>query len=452
MKPGNTSEAPNHASVGAIHESPLHECITRLRNPTGFRYDLQSSESYISDMRNIVSFVLKMTVSAMFLLSVSFAYQIPSTMIDSLLNDARRHLAPDRRTVVFDVHGNLQGNTLRLTGELHNAELKSTLLHYLGDRTQYSIVDSLIVLPQASLGNRVFAVVSLSVANIRTKPDHEAEMATQAILGTPLKVLKKASGWYYVQTPDDYLGWTDDLITFMTMDEYSRWAKAPKVIVTTVYGFTYTSKKQSSQVVSDVVIGSLLRLKKDSGTWYEVAYPDGRTGFLAKAHGQLFKVWLNRVRETDANIVSSAKRFFGIPYLWGGTSAKGFDCSGFTKTVFFLNGVLLPRDANQQAAVGEPVAATGGLKNLKTGDLLFFGSKAAPGKPERLTHVAIYLGNKRFIHCSGDVRMNSLNPADPDYSEFRDQSFVRATRIIGAGAQTGVRRLSELPSYRSNEP
>jgi cell wall-associated NlpC family hydrolase len=112
----------------------------------------------------------------------------------------------------------------------------------------------------------------------------------------------------------------------------------------------------------------------------------------------------------------------------------------------------LPRDANQQAAVGEPVETTEGLKNVKKGDLLFFGSKASSEKPERLTHVAIYLGNMRFIHASGDVRMNSLNPADSDFSAFREQSLVRATRIIGVGAQTGVRRLSELSYYKRHEP
>ena len=394
----------------------------------------------------------KLLLNLLFMFGIATEHGIPATMIDSLITEAQQHLAPDRRTMVFDVHGKLQGNTLQLTGEIHNAATRNSLLEFLRGRTRYDIVDSLVVLPQASLGNRTFAVVSLSVANLRTRPDHAAEMATQALLGTPLRVLKRMSGWYYVQTPDEYLGWTDDEITLMSRDAFDHWVKAPKIIVTTVYGFTYQEKRQNSQVVSDVVIGDLFRLVKDAGKYYEVAYPDGRTGFLSKAHGQQFDAWLSHVRETGPNILTSAKRFFGIPYLWGGTSAKGLDCSGFTKTVFFLNGILLPRDANQQAAIGEPIDTADGWKNLKAGDLLFFGTKAVGAKPERLTHVAIYLGNKRFIHSSGDVRMNSFNHSDEDYSQGREQSFIRARRVLGAGDSTGVRRLSQLSFYTGHEP
>ncbi|MEK6572027.1 MAG: glycoside hydrolase, partial [Bacteroidota bacterium] len=71
---------------------------------------------------------------------------------------------------------------------------------------------------------------------------------------------------------------------------------------------------------------------------------------------------------------------------------------------------------------------------------------------ERVTHCAISLGGKRFIHESGDVRINSLDPADPDYSEFRSETFVRAKRVIGVGENAGVRRLSQIPYYRGYEP
>jgi cell wall-associated NlpC family hydrolase len=325
-------------------------------------------------------------------------------------------------------------------------------VQFIGSKSNYKIIDSLTVLPQPSLGERVHGVVSISVANLRTKPSHAAEMATQVLMGTPLRVLKKQAGWYYVQTPEDYLGWTEDKIVLVSKDDYDQWVQRPKIIVTAIYGFTYGSKEKGSPVVSDVVIGSLLGLKKESRSHYEVLYPDGRTAFLAKGNGEPLSAWIGRTKDTPENILATAKRFFGIPYLWGGTSAKGFDCSGFTKTVFYLNGVLLPRDANQQATVGEPVDTSSGLENLRPGDLLFFGSKATKDKPERITHCAISLGGKRFIHESGDVRINSLDPADPDYSEFRSETFVRAKRVIGVGENAGVRRLSQISYYRGYEP
>ena len=273
-------------------------------------------------------------------------------------------------------------------------------------------------------------------------------MGTQAILGTPLQILKKRRGWYYVQTPDEYLGWTDDHIVMMTPEEMKAWSGKPKVIVTTELTFTRQRPEKTSQTVSDVVAGALLALKGQSGGFYEVEYPDGRTAFARREMGSPMPEWLNKAKDTPETIVATAQRFMGLPYFWGGTSAKGMDCSGFTKTVYFLNGVLLPRDASQQVLVGELVDTTGGI-NLKPGDLLFFGSRERPDRQERVTHVAISLGGKRFIHASTEVRINSLSPGDADYSEHRDEGFLRAKRIIGVGESAGVKRLKDLPYYGS---
>jgi len=373
-------------------------------------------------------------------------------MITDLLKEAKAKFAPDKRTVVFDVQGELHGKTLTLRGDLHNAQLKEHLFQFLKGKVDFEIVDSIEVLPQTSLGEKTFAIVSVSVANIRTKHDHGAEMGTQAILGTPLKVLKKErGGWYLVQTSDDYLGWTDDMIVMMTGEEYEQWVARPKVIVTTEFGWARQSKVKGSQVVSDIVAGALLALKQDAGTHFEVLYPDGRAAYVPRESAQLFTAWLAHAKDTPESIISTAKRFFGVPYLWGGTSAKGLDCSGFTKTVYYLNGVILPRDASQQALVGDDVEITPAMEQVKAGDLLFFGGSAKEGKPERVTHVAISLGGKRFIHESGDVRFNSLDPADPDYAKNREESFLSVKRIIGAGEHAGVRRLANIPYYRGNE-
>ena len=373
-------------------------------------------------------------------------------MITELLQEAKAKLAPDRRTVVFDVQGEMKGRTITLTGEVHDAALKVQLLRFLKEKGDYEIVDQVRTLPDPELGEKTLAVASVSVVNIRTKPEHAAEMGTQAILGTPLKVLKKEhGGWLYVQTPDEYLGWTDDIIELMTHEEYSTWVSKPKVIVTTEVGFTRGAKQRTAQPVSDIVAGAILGLEKEFPGWYEVSYPDGRKAFLDTADAARLTAWLASAKDTPARIVATAKRFFGVPYFWGGTSAKCMDCSGFTKTVYFLNGVLLPRDASQQALVGDPVQLDDQKNGLQAGDLLFFGARGTESKKERVTHVAIAVGGKKFIHASGDVRINSLDPADPEYSAGRDHSFLRVKRIIGAGESSGVRRLSQIPYYRGNE-
>ena len=324
-------------------------------------------------------------------------------MIGDLIKEARQQLAPDRRTTVFDVHAETRGTVTILTGEIHNAALKEQLISLLKSQGVTSIVDSITALPHSSLGEKTYAVVSLSVANIRTRPDHPAEMGTQAILGTPLRVLKnERGGWFYVQTPDEYLGWTDDRIVLMTETEFAAWRHLPKVIITTEYTIAREKPEAGSQAVSDLVAGCLLALKAEAGAFYEVGYPDGRTAFVRKEEAAPYAQWLDRVQATPETIVGTAKRFFGVPYLWGGTSTKCMDCSGFTKTVYFLNGVLLPRDASQQVLVGNLVETNGDV-DLRPGDLLFFGFKATPERRERVTHVAISLGGKRFIHSSGGV-------------------------------------------------
>jgi cell wall-associated NlpC family hydrolase len=371
-----------------------------------------------------------------------------ATAVDSLLLEARKSLAPDRRTAVFDVRGELQGETIVLKGELQSEELRTKLLRFLEER-EAPVVDSLIALPHPSLGAATFGVVSISVANIRTKPGHDEEMGTQALLGTPVRLLKgERGGWFLVQTPDEYLGWSDDHIVRMTKEELDVWNAKPKVIVTAEFAFVRASLDPSSDVVSDVTVGGVLGLIRDVGSAYEVVFPDGRTGYLAGTAAEPLGPWLAHAQDTPETVVATAKRFFGVPYFWGGTSAKGLDCSGFTKTVYYLNGVLLPRDADQQALVGEPVELTEDFSLVRPGDILYFGSKRSEKRPARVTHVAISLGGKRFIHASSYVMLNSFDPADSDYAPGRAKSLLGVRRIIGADERTGVRHLSYLETNR----
>ena len=102
-------------------------------------------------------------------------------------------------------------------------------------------------------------------------------------------------------------------------------------------------------------------------------------------------------------------RFLGIPYLWGGNTPKGFDCSGLIQRIYRLQGIVIPRDSDLQSRFGE-AKEIGHVDDLDTGDLLFFGKSET-----QITHVAMYLSNGLFLHAYGQVRVASLNPGHPLY-------------------------------------
>jgi gamma-D-glutamyl-L-lysine dipeptidyl-peptidase len=397
-------------------------------------------------MRNLSHALAAAILSGLLCFTLASAQTEGPKMITEVLKEAKEKLAPDRRTAVFDVQARKRGKTVVIAGEVHNAAMKQALLDLLKKHRITRFKDSIVALPQPSLGEKLFGVVSVSVANIRTDSKHSAEMGTQALLGTPVRILKKEHGWIYVQTPDDYLGWSDDNIVEMTQIEYAAWVARPRIIVTADYASIRDFRTVGSQQVSDAVAGCIMALRNDAGSDYEVEFPDGRSGFILKEDAFRLETFLAGATASPASVVATAKRFVGLPYFWGGTSAKAVDCSGFSKTVYFLNGIQLPRDASQQALVGDLVDTTGGI-NLQPGDLLFFGFKPKGERKERVTHVGISLGGKRFIHSSGQVRFNSLDPNDSDFSAYRDNMFLRARRIIGAPESSGIRFLANIPYY-----
>lgn len=292
-------------------------------------------------------------------------------------------------------------------------------------------LDSLQLLPDSqALQGKTYGVVNLSVCNLRAEDEFSSEMVTQALLGMPVKVLQHRS-WYRIQTPDNYIAWVHRMgIEPMTKDQYNAWNEAEKIVVTAHYGFTYQEPDVNSQSVSDVVSGNRLKWEGSEGTFYKVSYPDGRTAYLAKSLSLPEKEWRMTLKNDPQSIIRTAYTLMGIPYLWAGTSAKGMDCSGFVRTVLFLHDIIIPRDASQQAYVGEHIDIAPDFKNLQPGDLIFFGSRATADKKERVSHVGIYLGDQRFIHSLGDVHVSSLNPADHDFDEERLKRLLYATRIL----------------------
>lgn len=354
---------------------------------------------------------------------------IPSE-VSQLSDSLKRIYAPDKRVALFDVDYSFSGKNVMLRGVTTSAEAKKALLQGL-ENANYNVMDCLQVLPDAGqLEDKVYGVINVSVANLRVEPDFSSEMMTQGLMGMPVRVLQR-KGWYRIQTPDNYITWVHNVgIHPMTKEELTAWNDAEKIVVTSHYGFVYSQPDLNSQTISDVAAGNRLRWNGSKGAFYRVVYPDGREGYISKSISMPEKKWRSILKQDAASIIRTAYTLMGVPYLWAGTSSKGVDCSGFMRTILFMHDIIIPRDASQQAYVGEHIDIAPDFSNLQPGDLVFFGRKATSERKERVVHVGMYIGNKRFIHSQGDVRMGSFDPADALFDEYNLGRLLFVARVL----------------------
>ncbi len=368
-----------------------------------------------------------------------------------LANAVQKQFAPDKRSVYFNVQ--IKADTLWVESNLAVALQE---LSKLGAAFKNLKVISTL-LPTKNLNGLEYGITNLSVGNNRSSPQNSAELLTQTILGTPVQVLKKQGGFYLVKTPDGYLSWTDGTaIGLMNLQQFTAWQKANKVIFVSDFGHAFSKADIKSARVSDLVAGNILQLLSFEKEFYKVSYPDGRIGFIPKKDAIQYQNWLKQQSPTPASILASAQTLIGVPYLWGGTSVKGVDCSGFTKTAYFLNGILIPRDASQQALVGQKIdvlekdtiSIAKCLTNLQPGDLLFFAAAKRKGiNNGRVTHTAIYMDNGQFIQAAGMVKISSLLPNDVNYDEWQTSTLVGARRILNQVGTPEIISLSKHPWY-----
>ena len=350
--------------------------------------------------------------------------------VAQLSDSLKRQYAPDKRVALFDVDYSFSGKNVMLRGVTTSAEAKAALLNGLS-KADYQVMDCLQVLPdEAALEGKTYGIINVSVSNLRVDPDFSSEMMTQGLMGMPVRVLQR-DGWYRIQTPDNYIAWVHRVgIHPVTKEELHAWNTAEKIVVTSHYGFTYEKPDDDSQTVSDVVAGNRLKWEGSKGHFYKVSYPDGRQAYISKHISQPESKWRASLKQDAESIIKTAYTMIGIPYLWAGTSSKGVDCSGLVRTVLFMHDIIIPRDASQQAYVGERIEIAPDFSNVQRGDLVFFGRKATADRKEGISHVGIYLGNKRFIHALGDVHISSFDPEDEYYDEFNTGRLLFATRFL----------------------
>ncbi len=371
--------------------------------------------------------------------------------VEAILLEFKKEFAPDSRTVYFQYSQDEDG---KFIVETSASEFRSFILNKekeMGKRLSITIKS----LPESDLVGLEYGVINLSVANLRTRPTHSAEMATQALLGTPVDVLKKTGGFFLVRTPDSYLSWVDRYgVTLLSKAESEDWQKSKRLIFTSDFGYALQSADENSGRISDLVLGDIVKAGTKKGRFQEIFLPDGRQAFAAIDHFEDFEKWKRHTKPVADKIIETAKTMIGVPYLWGGTSIKGVDCSGFTKTSFFMNGLVLPRDASQQITKGIVlnIMKDGDLdiekakKELQKGDLIFFSASKTTNPRQPITHVAIYMDNGEFIHAAGRVRINSFDPRASNY-DSQSETIVGANRYLGDVGDNFVPSISTVQRY-----
>lgn len=371
----------------------------------------------------------------------------PYPELNALVDSVRMKYVPDRRDNVYDIKVVDNEGKPVIKGVTSLEEAKADLLEQIR-KSNPAAIDSISVLPDETVGEKTYGVINVSVADARMGASYAAEMGTQLLLGAPVQVLQH-DDWWRIKSAEGYVAWTTGgSFVRMTKDDFNKWITAKKIIFTDDYGFGYENPDEKKQRVSDLAFGNMLKLEADNGRFYKVSYPDGRIAYVLKSQSKPYEEWLTSVKLTEESILEKALSLKGIPYTWGGTSVKGMDCSGFTKTVMLMHGIILMRDASQQVKTGIPVDISNGYENLRPGDLMFFGKKAQEGKKERIRHVAFYKGDKEFIHASGYIRINSLDSTKANYDELNTREFVRASRVIGAVDTKGIWSINNSPLYK----
>ena len=259
------------------------------------------------------------------------------------------------------------------------------------------LLAAFLLLDQAPAATREGVVVA-AVENMYSAPDDAVDVVTQATLGQIVEVLETSGAFARVRTPDRYEGW----LPLTSLREYPdaaapRYARAGRVVeVTALMANLYREPSVTkSRPRVQAPLATRLEVAGDAPRegWLAVLLPSGDAAYVQMGDVKAVDPAAPRPRGTGEEIVATARRFVGVPYLWGGMSAHGIDCSGLASRAYHANGIGLLRDADLQFE--DPNAAKVERSELQPGDLVFFGSA-----PDKISHVGLYIADGRFINAT----------------------------------------------------
>lgn len=255
---------------------------------------------------------------------------------------------------------------------------------------------------------------------------NDGMLETEGLYGNKVTIIDRKGEWVKVLihgqlTPRDdrgYPGWMPERqLTYNK--KFASYDQASFILVTKPTAFIYKNKSLKHKGL-EISYNTKLPLVKETKKTYQVLTPDGNKAWIKKDEAQAYSSMDAIPKPTGEELVAAGKNFLGLPYLWAGMSGFGFDCSGFTFTMYQSHGITIPRDSTVQATHGTPVEKD----QLKPGDLLFFAYDQGKGK---VHHVAMYAGDGMMIHSPNSKRAVELIPmSTKGYAE----EFAGARRYL----------------------
>ncbi|HEU4782183.1 MAG TPA: NlpC/P60 family protein [Ktedonobacterales bacterium] len=260
--------------------------------------------------------------------------------------------------------------------------------------------------------------IATGVVDVHAAPDDASEVVTQALLDTPLVPLDAADGWRAVRLPD-YAGWIPDAALAI------RAPASEQVAVVTALRTPLYETREAQPPLGEVYATTVLPVLAEAvaGSRLGVALPGGRSGWLDAADCVVRPASKPLPPRTIGEMLVFGRSLLGVPYLWGGGTARGLDCSGLAQLCYRYAGVTIPRDADQQYASIPHVVERG---DFRAGDLAFFS------RDGRIVHVGVMLDASQMLHADGSVRhqvtVNALDPDREDYSARLAHLYAGARR------------------------
>ena len=252
-----------------------------------------------------------------------------------------------------------------------------------------------------------YFIINTAVANIYKEPSHASAVVTQALMGESCRIIDSSDKWYQIRQWDGYKGW---MYYFCGVESKSKYK--PTLVMQDMFGMVLSPEKD--KIIRNLVFGCSTQSEKQQNG-YKIKLPDGNNGFSNNNFNE------NKKTTIRSEFIKTTRRFLGTPYMWGGKTPYGIDCSGLVQTVFKTFGIELSRDSSKQAEffVNDKIDE----ENIQSGDLLFFGEN------NKVSHVAISTGGLNFINARGFVQEESIDKKSPKFNRNLRNLFLHAVSI-----------------------